>query len=351
MCSRASSIMTDLCLAIAIPMGMQLTQKHPSVPAQDIINALRQAEEQYRNSLSSIALRGNALDVRESVVTLAVIKSFQTSMGQKDNRARVLISRLLGMFALLPLDISIAYGTCIHESADASAALTLRREMLEAIHHKFPRSPNVDDMQWPLITAEGAMLPLSHAGTNFSARKRVNGQLDSEDESDEEQSTLPLKSYWESIRARYRSYCFSPSALSASQAEKLPSDWMVIHINVTEDKNTLFVSRQEGGIEGDGIVFSVPLKSRRDNETGDDEDEYLTFHDAIYELREIVRLSDEGTKEAAHVKPDDNEARAAWWKRRAELDARLKNLLGNIEFCWFGVFKVRIYGSEQCALS
>lgn len=74
MCFGASPITTDLCLAIAIPMGMQLTQKHPSVPAQDIINALRQAEEQYRNSLSSIALRGNALDVRESVVTLAVIK-------------------------------------------------------------------------------------------------------------------------------------------------------------------------------------------------------------------------------------------------------------------------------------
>jgi len=70
-CFGASPITTDLCLAIAMPMGMQLTQKHPSVPAQDIINALRQAEEQYRNSLS---LRGNALDVRESVVTLAVIK-------------------------------------------------------------------------------------------------------------------------------------------------------------------------------------------------------------------------------------------------------------------------------------
>jgi len=328
-------------------MGMQLTHKHPSVPAQDIINALRQAEEQYRNSLSSLALRGNALDVRESVVTLAVIKSFQTSMGQKDNRARVLISRLLGMFALLPPDTLSAYGTYTHESTDASAALTLRREMLEAIHHKFPRSPNADDMQWPLITAEGVLLLPSHSDTNFSARKRVNRQLDSEDESDEEPNTSPLKSYWESIRARYRSYCLSPSALSASQAEKLPSDWIVIHINVTEDKNTLFVSRQEGGTAGDGIVFSVPLKSRRDNESGDDEGEYLTFHDAVHELREIVRLSDEGTKEAAHVKPDDNEARAAWWKQRAELDARLKNLLGNIEFCWFGVFKVRIHGLEQ----
>ena len=145
-----------------------------------------------------------------------MIKSFQTSMGQKDNRACVLILRLLGMFSLLLRGILSAYGY-IHQSTDASAALTLRCEMLEAIHHKFPRSPNTDDMQWPLVTAEGVMLPPSHADTNFSARKCVNRQLDFEDESDENLSTSPLKSYWESIRARYRSHCLSPSALSASQ--------------------------------------------------------------------------------------------------------------------------------------
>lgn len=82
-------------------MGMQVTQKNLSVSAQDIINALGQAEERYRNSLPSIALRGNALDVRESVVALAVIKSFQTSMGQKDDKAHVLVSRFLGMFCLV----------------------------------------------------------------------------------------------------------------------------------------------------------------------------------------------------------------------------------------------------------
>ncbi|KAJ3567488.1 hypothetical protein NP233_g6332 [Leucocoprinus birnbaumii] len=306
---------------IAIPMGMHATQKHSSVSGQDIVTALIQAEDQFWNSLALIARRGNVLDVRESAVALAVIKSFQTSMGQKDDRVHVLVSRLL----------------------DASAALTLRREMLEAIHHKFPRSPGADDMQWPLITAEGVMLPPPVAGSNFAARKRANIRVDSEDEDDDDMSDIdassPSKSYWESVRARYRSYSLSSSTLSSSQTEKLPSNWTVIHINVTEDKNTLFVSRQEGGIKGDGLVFSVPLKSRRDNGSGDDEDEYLTFHDAMHELREIVRLSDEGTRGAVHVRPDDDEARAAWWKQRAELDLRLKNLLANIEFCWFGAFK------------
>ncbi|KAF9445711.1 hypothetical protein P691DRAFT_734529 [Macrolepiota fuliginosa MF-IS2] len=305
---------------ISIPMGMHAAQKPGSASAQDIISVLDQAEEQFWNSLALIAQRGNVLDVRESVVGLAVIKSFQTSMGRKDDRVQVMVSRLL----------------------DASAALTLRREMLEAIHHKFPRSPGTDDMQWPLITAEGNMLPPPSTNTNFAIRKRVNIPVDSEDEEDEEMSDIdtasPLKAYWESVRMRYRSYSLNSSVLSSSQMEKLPSNWTVIHINVTEDKNTLFVSRQEGGSDGNGLVFSVPLKSRRDNGSGDDE-EYLTFDDSMGEMREIVRLSDEGTKAAVHVKSDDEDARVAWWKQRAELDSRLKNLLENIEFCWFGAFK------------
>lgn len=227
--------------------------------------------------------------------------------------------------------------------------------MLEAIHHKFPRLPAADDLQWPLVTSEGNLLPPSGVDTNLAARRRVNIPVDSEDEDDDAMSDLepssPLKAYWDSVRARYRSYSFNPTTLSSSQTKKLPSNWTVIHINVTEDKNTLFVSRQEGGPDGDGLVFSVPLRSRRDTGNGDDEEDYLSFDNAIEKLREIVRLSDEGTKAAIHVKPDDDEARAAWWKQRAELDSRLKTLLENIEFCWFGAFKVNFFRSASRLLS
>jgi separase len=227
--------------------------------------------------------------------------------------------------------------------------------MREAIHYKFPRSPGADDIQWPSITPEGALLPLSKTGTNFATRKRANVPVNSEDEVDEDDDEMfnpsPLKSYWDSVRARYRSYSLTSST---SQTEKLPSNWTVIHITITDDKNTLFVSRQAGGVEGDGLVFSVPLKSRRENGSGDDEVDYLTFSDAMYELREIVRLSDEGTKAAVSIKSDDEEARAAWWKQRAELDSRMKNLLENIEFCWFGAFKVcslfRLVGCDKMAI-
>lgn len=77
-------------------MGMHTKQKIGSGSAQDIINTLDQAEEHFWNSLSILAQRGNVLDIRESAVALAVIKSFQTSMGKRDDRIHVMVSRLLG---------------------------------------------------------------------------------------------------------------------------------------------------------------------------------------------------------------------------------------------------------------
>jgi separase len=74
----------------------------------------------------------------------------------------------------------------------------------------------------------------------------------------------------------------------------------------------------------------------------------LGLQEALTELFEIVRLSDEGTRNAKHVKKDDPAARAAWWKERVALDTRLKTLLENIEFCWLGAFKVgRYFGSNS----
>ena len=211
--------------------------------------------------------------------------------------------------------------------------------MLEAIQHKFPYQP-MDDLQWPLLNPDGISLP--------RPRPKVSRCLSFSDDlnSDEDESTTgnnPLSQYWEVVRAKYRSRILEPSSLSASQMIGLPSNWTVVHINVTEDKSTLFITRQEGGEDGRSpLIFCVPLKGRRDNGSGQDE-EHLTFENALDELNDIVRLSDEGTKLAVHIKANDQEARTAWWKTRAELDTRMKELLENVEFCWLGAFKVLVF--------
>jgi separase len=214
---------------------------------------------------------------------------------------------------------------------DVSSSLTIRREMLETIQHKFP-SDAYDDIQWPSIGPEGLLLP--------RPKKKLGSRLSFDDTPDDD-SSMPIKEYWDAIQAKYQSQCLNPSSMSSTQVTELPPNWTVIHINVTEDKNTLFISRQECGENSKGpLMFRVPLKGRRDDGSGTDDDDHLTFESALHGLNEIIRLSNEGTKAAVHIKADDPDARAAWWKERRDLDTRLRELLENIEFCWLGAFKV-----------
>ncbi|TFK38240.1 cysteine peptidase C50 [Crucibulum laeve] len=299
---------------IALPMGMSSKREMALTPlTNDILSALEQVEKLYWANLALTTHKGSVIDVREAAVSLAIVKAFQTSLGKPGDSEPVVAASLL----------------------DASATITLRREMLDAIYYKFPNFQ--DDLQWPLLSLEGITLPRPLKGV--AARFSLDRSLESGAENDEDE-VLGLKQYWESIRSKYQTQALDSASLSLSQMKNLPSNWTVIHINVTEDKDTLFVTRQEGGVEeAIPLIFRVPLRRRRDNSNGEDEDEHLGFEDAIEELREIVRLSNEGTKAAVHVKADDEEARVTWWKQRAELDSRMKDLLENIEFCWLGAFK------------
>lgn len=206
--------------------------------------------------------------------------------------------------------------------------------MLEAIGHKFPPKQPANDLQWPLFSADGTHLPQPPVATKFVL------ETDSEDDEDDSTSKLEVQNYWNARRAEHQSQVLSPSVLTSLETAGLPDTWSIINISVTPDKGTLFISRQDGGVQAnEPLVFCIPLKGRRDHGNGDDEEEHLTFEGAIKELQDIVRSSDECTKSAVNIKADDEKARIGWWKQRGELDLRMKQLLENIEYCWLGAFK------------
>lgn len=202
--------------------------------------------------------------------------------------------------------------------------------MLEAIPHKFA-DVNADDLRWPLMTTDGSSPAVDLRRRNPSGAS-ITSSFDSGDDDDDTQ-----RSYWTALEKKYTSLVLSPSSL-VETTPKLPYNWTVIHITLTPDKSSMFISRLHTA-SSQPVLFCVPLRGRRD--TDDDDESRLMLEDALNELREIVRLSDEGTRRAAHVKSDDLQGRAGWWAERAALDKRLQALLENIEFCWLGAFKVR----------
>lgn len=292
---------------IALPMGMTSDRAVSLTPStQDILSTLDHAEQLFLADLALTVDRGNVPHVREATTNLALIKALQTSLGKGGKDGPIIAAHLL----------------------DTSSAITLRREMLEAIQHKFP-SVQFDDLEWPLMTPSGSPLPRKKP-SNFLRLRTSSTEEASDDDVD---SNASMKAYWDSIRETHAEQTSGTSLLSTTPKSQFPPHWTVVHISLTPDKSTLFISRQN--VSSEPLIFCVPLKGRRES----DEDEHLTFDDAVKELAEIIRLSDQGTRNAVNVRNDDPQARAAWWAERNTLDKRMQELLENIEFCWLGAFK------------
>ncbi|KAF8623833.1 hypothetical protein AX15_006159 [Amanita polypyramis BW_CC] len=307
--------------AIALPMGMTSKRGHAISPTtHDLLNILDNAAKLFWANLSLIAASGSVPDVRNATISLALISAFQTSLGRPSKYGSSIATGLL----------------------DASSAVTLHREMLEAVHHKFLDLRFLDDLEWPLITPEGKPLPRPTKKPDRSIFGTSDG------ENDDDWNEKEANSYWDYIRQKYQSQVYDPKSISSCLEGELPPNWTAVHISVASDKSTLFISRQRGlNGESSPLIFCVPLKDRRDNGAGDEDETHLTLDGALGELREIVSLSDLGTRAAAHIDARDELARTNWWKERRDLDRRLKELLNNIEFCWLGAFKTILNPSPK----
>jgi len=203
-----------------------------------------------------------------------------------------------------------------YANTDASSAVTLGREMLEAIQSKFPVTSH-DDLVWPILSPNGSALPPAKFPKN-------------KDEADFDEE---YREYWRAVSNRHSVAKFDPELSSRSMVERLPHNWTVVSISISEDRRTIFVSRQRPRRQP--LLFSIPLEGRREGE-----EEAITFQGALDEFEEIIRLSDETTRSAEHVTKTDRRQRCNWWAERTKLDTRLRELLENIEFCWLGAFKV-----------
>lgn len=114
--------------------------------------------------------------------------------------------------------------------------------------------------------------------------------------------------------------------------EMIPHNWQVLTVSLSRSKGEIQVCRMRSG-QGP-YVLSLPL----DRHTSRDPDEEnFGYSQAKTELQDIIKLADIST----HSVQDTSRkgSRSAWWEGRAALDARLKDLLTNMQNMWFGGFQ------------
>lgn len=250
---------------------------------------LAKAERAFQSALSLFGDKGNVEDIRQARLNLALIHSFQTSLQHGSTDLTAVVADTLA----------------------STGSITLRRELFESISTKF-RSVEEDDVKWPkLDRSENSADP----STNL------------------DDPTGDLRDYWTAVKARHVSH--SLPASGEYDLSSLPTDWAVISINITEDRNTMFVSRHQNG--HDPLVFCLPL-DRQGRREGDDEEDIFTFSAALAELKEIVDTSDYTARNAKHIK--DRQGKMDWWTTRTSLDKRMEEMLLNMEHVWLGPFKV-----------
>ena len=126
--------------------------------------------------------------------------------------------------------------------------------------------------------------------------------------------------------------------------DAMPSSWTVVSLKMSESQEHIWVSRYNAGRTP--FVIRIPLHREKGFE---DEVESFKFDDVKLEMTSIAREANT----SAHTTADLSRkgGKTEWWTNRAALDARLRDLLLNIENIWFGGFRgIFSDGSDDRAL-
>ena len=120
--------------------------------------------------------------------------------------------------------------------------------------------------------------------------------------------------------------------LQADYLDCMPAAWLVVSIDLSDDCEELWVSRTSPREP----PFMLRLPFKREN-GGEDTDDALDFGEAKTEMINIIQHANESAHKTGDLSRKG--AKTDWWKTRASLDTRLKDLLTNIENIWFGGFR------------
>ena len=122
------------------------------------------------------------------------------------------------------------------------------------------------------------------------------------------------------------------STFQAEYIDIIPQDWNVVSMTLSQERDEILISKMRAG----QTPFILRLPLNRHNSM-DQEEETFGYDQGKAELHDIISLANISTHSAQEF--SHKGAKTEWWEGRATLDARLKDLLTNMENIWLGGFK------------
>ncbi len=122
------------------------------------------------------------------------------------------------------------------------------------------------------------------------------------------------------------------SNFQADYIDIIPLNWNVISMTLSQERDEILVSKIRSGQTP--FILRLPLHR---HDSLDLDEETFGYDQARAEMQDLIGLANS----SAHSAEDFSRkgAKTEWWERRATLDARLKDLLTNMETIWLGGFK------------
>ncbi|CAG8605729.1 11386_t:CDS:10, partial [Acaulospora morrowiae] len=201
---------------------------------------------------------------------------------------------------------------------EMTKALTAKREMVSALNAKLKPSLLYNDTQWP------------PQFTNSSSSDDIRASKETEIFDEE---TMLRMEFMKTLSDKYKNErLLTYDKFLPEFSDILPCNWTVCSISIDIETNDMYVCRYRQKTMP--LLLRLPLK-RQSSREGDTES--FSYDDAIGEFKEILELSNQSMRAGKDYQTKQEKLK--WWKERKQLDERMKNLLDNIEDCWFGGFK------------
>ena len=229
----------------------------------------------------------------------------------------------------------------VHAIADV---LSRTRIMLSSLGSRTSRSTGNPMSNIFITGTTSTSLLFSHYATNIARNKEIGKTLASVREGmalEVEKRMSPPLDPLDWIQSNDQAELQSFDGLDTSSdllnfrtryVDIIPDSWTVISFSLSESQNEVRVSR----LRSDQSPFIISIPLNRHNSRDPDE-ETFSFDQGKAEMLDIINLANYSTLDM----PDTSRkgAKTEWWEARAALDARLKDLLFNVESIWLGGFR------------